>query len=221
MPKLVNKIRKYKQYIISIVVIIISYVVLLWLFRYLGWNESKIHTWISQFGPYSVIALFAVQFTTSMSPLPDAFLTGIGMVLYGPFWGGLIVWMGMFIAGNVHFFIARKLGKKIIIQKFPEIAKRVDKINKDNMISKITYIRMFQIVTFDITSYIAGIAGATYFQFTASFVLGLLPHLISYAFITQGLFADGSLWNIVPGVAIFVIMFIAYIPKKSKTNIVN
>jgi len=215
-------IKRYRSIILMLLFIIIIYSILLYVFRRYDINQQKIHDWINQFGAYSVLALFFVQFIGSMTPVPDAFLTAIGMLLYGPWLGGLIIFTGMFIAGNFHFFVAKKLGKEYIIKKFPESEKLISKINSRNAITKLTYLRMFMIVTFDVASYVAGISNVSYAQFAISFLLGLLPHLVSYGFITFGLFADGSPWAILPGVIIFVGMFfIAKLPRKDKNEFIN
>jgi uncharacterized membrane protein YdjX (TVP38/TMEM64 family) len=214
-----KKLIENKNLLITLILFGLFYLVILFIFRKFEISQERINGWIGQFGAYSVVAILLLQFIGSMTPIPDTILTAIAMVLYGPFWGGVLIWCGMYTAGTMHFIIARKLGKEIIIKKFPEISKFAGKITGNNVITRLTYLRMFMVLSFDVPSYVAGISGVTYWQFTASFILGLIPHLVSYAFITQGLLANGSPLNIIPGVMIFLIMFIiANWPKKGKIS---
>jgi uncharacterized membrane protein YdjX (TVP38/TMEM64 family) len=176
--------------------------------------------WMGQFGVYTFVVIFAIQFSTSMLPIPDAVLTSIAMLFFGPYLGGLVIFAAMFSAGTMHYLIAKKFGKKYILDKFPEIQKLSIKVSGENEIINMTYLRMFNVLTFDIVSYVAGISEMKYWKFFVSFLLGILPHYISSAFITQGIVSDGSPLSFIPGVSIFVIIFIiANWPKRSKIKL--
>lgn len=210
--KLANWIKKYykehKGFIVMFLVFFVFYFVLVYLFRHFDISQERITGWINQFGAYSILALFLVQLIGSITPIPDSLITAIGMILFGPFLGGFIIFWGMYFAGCIHFFIARKLGRAFIVRKFPEVGGLAEKFNNKNVVIKLTYLRMFMLVSFDVASYVAGVSNVSFWQFSLSFLLGTTPHLISYGFITQGLVADGSPLSIIPGVTIFLAMFI-------------
>lgn len=212
-------IKEHKNLIYMFIGFGILYLILVYLFRHFDISQEKITGWISQFGAYSIFALFLVQFIGSITPIPDALITAVGFILFGPFLGALIIFLGMYTAGCVHFLIAKKLGREFIVKRFPEVGKFGANFNNDNVVAKLTFIRMFTLVSFDVGSYVAGVSNVKFWQFTLSFFLGIIPHLVSYGFIAQGLLANGSPLTIIPGLAIFLIMFlIANWPKKDKIN---
>ena len=115
------------------------FLAVMYLFKRFDINQEEIHAWISQFGPFSIFVMFAIQFLCSVTPIPDAVLTAIAMILYGPFLGGLIIFLGMYMAGLLHFYIAKRLGHDFIIRKFPEVNSLANKFGDTNIIIKLTY----------------------------------------------------------------------------------
>lgn len=214
------KILKNKKLVLTSLLIGLFYLIIIILFRQLDITQAKMADWMGQFGVYTFVVIFAIQFSTSMLPIPDAVLTSIAMLFFGPYLGGLVIFAAMFSAGTMHYLIAKKFGKKYILDKFPEIQKLSIKVSGENEIINMTYLRMFNVLTFDIVSYVAGISEMKYWKFFVSFLLGILPHYISSAFITQGIVSDGSPLSFIPGVSIFVIIFIiANWPKRSKIKL--
>ena len=43
--------------------------------------------------------------------VPGAILTGLGAVIFGPYWGFVYVWIGAMIGASAAFFIGRTLGR--------------------------------------------------------------------------------------------------------------
>ena len=75
---------------------------------------------------------------------------------------------------------------------------------------------MFSIVSFDVTSYIAGISNIPFKTFTIAFILGILPNNVIIMLVSSGLFANNSrdvilIWVLsVAGIALLAYLYKRY-----------
>lgn len=208
--------KKNKRIIILGAVFILFYAVVLILFRKFDISKEEIQKLIEPFGVYGVLALLVIQIIFSLTPMPDGAMPLIAMVLYGPP-GVMIVMIGMFIASIIHYEIGKILGKEFILKHFPKTEKFLNKMGSRHVIFRLVALRLFTFVSFDITSYIAGISKIKLKTFLIATSIGLLPTNIVLILIGYGLFAKSSVdivatWGLL--ILIFTVLFIFY--KKSK-----
>jgi uncharacterized membrane protein YdjX (TVP38/TMEM64 family) len=168
---------------------------------------------------WGLLALLGVQIFFSLTPLPDGAMPLLGMIIYGPL-GLLIVFLGMFIAAVIHYFIGKLLGKTFIEKKFPLIKRFADKFNGDHVIIKLIYLRIFSVVSFDITSYVAGISRIEFNTFIIATIIGLIPTNLALMLISSGLFAqDLGQFVITWFWALIIISLLAFWYKKSTIKV--
>ena len=218
--KALSLIFSQKRYVILFLLFACAYIVLLIFFKKNQINQEQIREMVEPLGWWGILALLGVQILFSLTPLPDGAMPLIGMIIYGPL-GILVVFIGMFIAAVIHYFIGKMLGKSFIESKIPLIKRFADKFNGEHVIIKLIYLRIFSIVSFDVTSYIAGISKIDFNTFVIATIIGLIPTNIALMLISAGLFAENWGQFINAWVwALIIISLLAFWYKKStiKTN---
>lgn len=220
--KIINKIRKlfgvHRRYLYLFIIVTLFYIFILYLFKSYGIKQEDIKQLIDPLGVYGILVLFFLQILFSLTPLPDAAMPIIAMITYS--WQGLlIILLAHFLTSILHFYIAKKLGRKIIEDKLPLIKKYSDKVKGKDTIIKLVYIRIFSIVSFDVAAYVAGISGVDLKTFAISTIIGLIPTNAILMIASSGLFAETLIDYLYIAFWLFVsISLLAFLYKKSKIN---
>lgn len=74
-------------------------------------DAEKLTEYLKSFGIWSVLVLFFVEFFAVLFlPVPDIVTASAAVVLFGPFFGAIISFLGAFCGSLAAFFIGRKFG---------------------------------------------------------------------------------------------------------------
>lgn len=215
LKQLLNFLAKNKRYAVLFVVFVILYVAVFVIFKKFEIGQDDIQNFVTPFGIWGPLALLLAQIVFSLTPMPDAAMPMLAFVLYGiP--GVLLIMLGMFIAAVIHYYIGKILGKEFIIKHFPLVSKLLGGLNNGNTIIKLIYMRLFTMVSFDVTSYIAGISNIDFKTFAIALAIGLIPANLTLILISSGLFASTPqdailIW----GLIILSLTGLAYLYKRS------
>jgi uncharacterized membrane protein YdjX (TVP38/TMEM64 family) len=173
-----KKLLRNRKFVISVLALAVFYIVLFIVFRKFEITTDKINGFVAPLGAYGFLMLFLLQLIGSLTPIPDAPLISFAVILYGPVNGAIAVFLGMYLAANIHFLIAKKLGKDYIIKKFPAIETFLQKYSSNTGYRTLTLMRIFNLLSFDVVSYYAGISGVSFKRFTGSTVTALGFHVV-------------------------------------------
>lgn len=204
-----------KKYVFFFIIFVTGYITLFVYFRQQEITQEDIRTLVEPFGIWGPLVLFATQLVFSLTPMPDAAMPMVAYILYGiP--GVLIVMTGMFLVALFHYYLGQKLGKNFFTTKFPLIKKNLEKLNNGNTVIKLVYLRIFTLVSYDITSYIAGISNFPKRTFIVALILGLIPANIALVVISSGLFSNSPQETLLVWVIVLaVVSGLAYLYKHS------
>jgi len=92
--------------------------------------QSTARTWMEYFGVLGPIVFILIQaLQVVITPISHYTVGAIGGYLYGPYFGGILNYMGRIIGHLLAFTIARRFGRNYIIKHLPEkTVRRYDKI---------------------------------------------------------------------------------------------
>lgn len=174
-------------------------------------DEERIKQWVSQFGwigPFVLILTMVLQMFLLV--IPSIALMVVSIVAYGPVWGSLIVFAGIFSASSVGYFIGRYFGPVIVDKLIGyKSEKKIGEFIDDYGFWAIIVTRLNPILSNDAISFVSGILKMGYFRFIAATLVGISPLIIFIAVLgktTQGL-QTGLIW----GSIISLILFVGYV----------
>jgi uncharacterized membrane protein YdjX (TVP38/TMEM64 family) len=75
--------------------------------------------------------------------VPGLLLTGIGALLFGPYWGFIYIWVGAMIGASGAFFIGRTLGRDFASAMIGDRLKKYDDAIGRNGFAVVLYLRLF------------------------------------------------------------------------------
>jgi len=74
--------------------------------------------------------------------IPGLLLTGIGALLFGPYWGFIYIWVGAMIGASGAFFIGRTLGRDFAAAMIGDRLKKYDDAIERNGFAVVLYLRL-------------------------------------------------------------------------------
>ena len=162
---------------------------------------SQIGIW----GPLVFLLLLAIQVVTAL--LPAHGLMVAAGYLYGFMGGALLNLLGIVIASQLAFLLARYAGQSRVTQMIPDsIRERWEPVVRRQGVFFFTLIFWFPIIPSNITNYIAGISPISFWAFLAASLVGRLPGVLFITAIgAYGLELSLQQWGIVILVGLLLI----------------
>lgn len=174
-------------------------------------DEDLVKEWVSQFkfwGPVVIILAMTVQMF--MFIIPNILLIMISILSYGPIWGSIIAWVGIFLASTVGYLIGSKLSP-VTIKKFVsvKIQHTLSGFIKDYGMKAIVVIRLSTFSN-DGLSIVAGLLKMEYRRFIFATLIGITPLIAILAFFGKsGKIEKGLLWagiGLIIGLVLYIII---------------
>ncbi len=146
----------------------------------LGWNlgisvqdiENRILSW----GPWGVAGSIGLMVLHSFLPFPAEFLALANGMVYGPWWGVVITWIGAMLGAFAAFGLARWLGRPFVAHM---VARRDWQVLDDWAArqggSMVLIARFIPVIAFNLVNYAAGLTRISWWTFTWSTGIGILP----------------------------------------------
>lgn len=183
-------------------------------------DNNRIQQWFKDFGWMApVLLIIAMVAQMFLIVIPTIALMVVSILAYGPIWGSLIVFVAVFTASSVGYFIGRYFGP-VIVEKIigHKSEKKVADFLEDYGFWAVFITRLNPFLSNDAISFVGGILKMGYRKFISATIIGIAPLTIFIAILgksTQGL-KSGLLW----GSIISLILFGGYVywDKRKRKN---
>jgi uncharacterized membrane protein YdjX (TVP38/TMEM64 family) len=142
----------------------------------------------------------------SFVPFPAEMVAIANGMAYGMFWGIVVTWVGAMLGAFLSFGLARKFGRGLIYRILSERRSR----QLDDWVAKhgggaLFVSRLTPVIAFNLINYAAGLTGVSWWTFTWTTGLGILPMTVfMVAMGDQGTRLLWFLWIPIIGVAVLV-----------------
>jgi len=182
-------------------------------------DEDRIKDWVSQFGLWGpIVIIFSLVIQMFMFIVPNILLIMISILSYGPFWGALLAWFGVFLASTVGYLIGNRLSPVVVQRLVSEKTRRnlKDFIRTYGM--KAIIVLRLSTLSNDGLSLVAGLLNMEYKRFITATMIGVTPIIIALAiFGKDGRIEKGILWV---GIVLIVglVLYIVVDMRRKKKN---
>lgn len=182
---------------------------------------AEVRSVVHQMGVWGPVLVILLMIFHSVTFIPSEVITIMDVVLFGPVWGVVYAWVGSMLGAYLAFFLARIVGRPIV-KRF--VSQRVltwfDNFIKREGRSGIFVLRLIPLVSFNALNYACGLTNISFWDFTWTTGIGILPAGILMAVLYQS--AVGQKYAFigltVVGVAMIIgLIFRAKIRKKYRT----
>jgi uncharacterized membrane protein YdjX (TVP38/TMEM64 family) len=174
-------------------------------------DQDRIRDWVSQFGIWGpIVIIVSLVMQMFMLIVPNILLIMISILSYGPVWGALLAWFGVFLASTVGYMIGNKLSPVVVHRLVSSKTQR--KLKEFIRAYGMKAIIVLRLSTFsnDGLSFVAGLLNMKYRRFITATLIGITPIITVFAiFGKNGRIEKGILWvgvTLVVGLVIYIVI---------------
>jgi uncharacterized membrane protein YdjX (TVP38/TMEM64 family) len=200
-------------------ILIISLIILglVWFnHTYLNIQPQSIREWIISFGVLAPLVYIALYTLRPLLLFPASILSLAAGLAFGPIWGTLYTIIGATGGAVLSFFVARKLGGRLISSKWKGKGEVIQTQLEQNGFYYVLLLRLIPIFNFDMISYVSGVSKVRFQSFFLGTIIGIIPGTFAYNFLGSSLFSASWL---VLATAITLFAIITVIPILSSSSL--
>src|SRR5688572_10912290 len=174
-----------------------------------GEDEERIQRWVSTFGVFGpVVIIVGMMVQMFLFVIPNVLLMMIAIVRYGPVWGGVISFVGVFAASSFGYFIGGKLSK-VTLARFVSVEnqRKIAQFIEDYGMGTIMITRLSSFSN-DGLSLVAGMLKMEYKKYVVSTLIGITPLIVVLAIFGKN---EKIEWALIWIAAASLVMLVVYI----------
>ena len=181
-------------------------------------DQKKIQQWVSQFGfagPLALIVLMVIQMFLFV--VPNIFVMIVAIISYGPIWGAIISFLGVFASSSVGYLLGRYLGPVTVKRLLSEKAQRKTSDFIQNY--GVAAIAITRICSFsnDSLSIVAGLLKMSYKKYILATLGGITPLIVLLAIYGKnGRILTALIW--IAAVSLVLLIIYIVIDKKRRAR---
>ncbi len=199
-------------------------IVILWcLIEYgllgIDFSTNGLRALMEQAGLWAPLASVGLMAVHSFLPFPAEIIAVANGIVFGPWIGVVVTWLGAMLGATLSYEVARGLGPAARARFVPSRYRtRLDAFSINIGIAPLLVSRMLPIVSFNLINYAAGLAGVPRVTFLWTTGLGILPlTVLSVVLGSQALEWPVYGW-IVASVALLVIFAAVHMAKRLRAR---
>lgn len=201
------KQRKWLQ-ILLIVLIFGLFAVTAWYYfsMYDAFTRENLQDFIGGFGAWAPVAYAILYVVSAPIPFLAPVLSAVGGLLFGTFWGTILVLLIASGSSLVPFTMARQLGREWVESKLR--GKKLDEVYQQSEGSKgLTFVilmRLIPVLPWEVQNYVGGLTKVAIPTFVAGTIVGIIPGSFSLVFLGAAA-TDPTSWQFVAAIALKVL----------------
>lgn len=148
-------------------------------------NKTTIVDFITSLGVWGPLASIGLMVVHSFVPFPSELLTIANGLLFGTFWGVVITWLGAMAGAYASFGLTRLYGRPFVARKVnsANLAKIDLWVQRQGAVS-LLLCRFIPLISFNLINYGAGLTKISWWTFTWTTGIGILP--VTIAVVSMG-----------------------------------
>jgi len=146
--------------------------------------EAMVRSW----APWSWLGSIVLMVLHSFVPLPAEIIALANGMLFGPWWGVALTWIGAMLGAVLAYGLARALGRPAARGLIP--ARHWAKLEAIPVrTGPLLVIRLMPVISFNLVNYAAGLLGVPWWRFLWTTALGILPIVVTMVVLGRELMA--------------------------------
>lgn len=137
---------------------------------------DDVRGYVRSLGAWGPIVLIVLMILHSVTFIPSEVITISDVIIFGPVWGVVYSWIGAMLGAYLAFFLAKAFGRPIVNRFVPErLIAKFDTFFERDGLKGIFILRLIPLVSFNALNYAAGLTRMTFWDFSWTTGLGILP----------------------------------------------
>src|SRR5687768_12573096 len=183
-------------------------------------DQLRIQQWVSQFrlaGPIVLILTMVVQMFLFV--VPNVFVMMVAIISYGPFWGSVIAFLGVFASSSTGYLIGKYLGPVTVHKLMNEkVRRKTSEFIKRYGVTAIAITRISSLSN-DSLSIVAGLLKMNYRKYILATLAGITPLIVLLAIYGKnGKILKSLIWIAALSLIILIVYILIAEKKKKKSR---
>lgn len=174
---------------------------------------------VASFAPYDKLT-FILTYAVGALFLPGTALSFVGAILYGLWWGTLLVWIAAVLGSLAPYFIAKTAGRTAVQSADPNDSslQRFDSWVAERGFGGLLLVRFLPIFPYWLVNYGCGLIGVRFRDYVLATAIGIIPGTFVYQYlfssVGEAVLRDGLHWrqlgdrNVLIPVGVFVLFLV-------------
>lgn len=144
-----------------------------------GDSVRELAAWIRSWGMSAVLAAISLMVAHSFIPFPAELAAIANCVVFGPYAGFAVTWVGAMLGACIAFGLARRLGRPFVLSlSRGRYGERIDKF--DQWIARrgslaLLLCRLVPLISFNVINFGAGLSAVSWWTFVWTTGVGIVP----------------------------------------------
>jgi uncharacterized membrane protein YdjX (TVP38/TMEM64 family) len=178
-------------------------------------STADVETMVQSWAPWTWVGSIILMVLHSFVPLPAEIIALANGMLFGPWWGVVVTWVGAMLGAVLAYGLARALGRPAVRALIP--ARHWARLEAIPVrAGPLLAIRLMPVISFNLVNYAAGLLGVPWWRFLWTTALGILPIVITMVVLGRELMA--APWWIWGGFALACLVLLAALRLKRRTR---
>jgi uncharacterized membrane protein YdjX (TVP38/TMEM64 family) len=184
-------------------------------------DQDKISQWVTQFklaGPVVLILIMVVQMFLFV--VPNVFLMMVAIICYGPIWGAVISFLGVFASSSLGYAIGKYLGPATVHKLMSDkVQRKTSEFITDYGVAAIAITRICSLSN-DSLSIVAGLLQMKYSKYILATLGGITPLILLLAvYGKNGKILTALIWIAAISLVLLIVYIIIDKRKKRTRNV--
>jgi len=137
---------------------------------------------ILSFGSWAVVVFILLMAINTVTIMPPTIIMMVlSGILFGPFIGGLALWIGLLLGSVAAFLIARLLAQDFISARLGGRAAKFNEQLKENGFSVVFVARIIGLPPYELVNFASGLSKISFRDFLLATIFGSIPAAILFA----------------------------------------
>lgn len=181
-------------------------------------NKTTFVNLIRSLGPWGPLGSIALMLAHSFVPFPAEFLTVANGMVFGPVWGVVITWLGSMLAALASFGLTRHYGRPFVARNISGAQlEKLDQWIRHQGAMSLLLSRLIPLISFNLVNYGAGLTGVSWWTFTWTTGIGILPMTVIMVLMGNNFHAlPWWTWSLLLGAIIGTTYGVSVLHKKKR-----
>lgn len=167
----------------------------------------RVTNYIRSWGAMSSAVSVGLMILHGIVPVPAEILAVANFMVFGPYWGFAVTWVGVMVAAALAFGLSRYLGRPFL-RRVLSAARyaQVDRWVVQRSVPALLLARLIPLVSFNAINYGAGLMGISWWTFIWTTAVGIMPGTLVLMLVTESVLAGSVATAALLIVAVCVLM---------------
>ena len=179
-------------------------------------SGESIAAFVKSWGMWGHFSLVGLMIVHSFVPFPAELVAIAAGMCFGAVWGTVLTWIGAMAGALLAFGLSRKLGRPFVADVLaPKQMLKIDSWSGSTSIAGLILVRLVPVIAFNLVNYAAGLTQVTWWRFSWTTALGILPITVLMAILGEQMREPTFLDWLYLGLAGLLIVLVVYIARRT------